>query len=244
MPPNETVDLSSTADSKVVHALPGEIPGVDTWLVTLPAGQEADLSISPDRQVIHFIVQGTGSVRTEGGPVELEPMSLFVPRPGAAADVTASQDMVFLKIAMDLRPDETTNLKEAVYPMFVRYAECEKYRDYFKSEKTVSRTLVHPFTLPRFCMGSVETTGPDRIEPHAHPMLDQLFFSFSNNDCSLLVDGESFRYGGNNLLHIPLGSDHGVDAREGDVVHYLWLDFFEDEKEQQYLVEVHKPVED
>jgi hypothetical protein len=75
-------------------------------------------------------------------------------------------------------------------------------------------------------------------------MLDQLFFSFEDNDCTLLVDGSEFRYGGNCLLHIPLGSDHGVQADEGDVVNYLWLDFFENAQEMQYLVDVHTPVED
>jgi hypothetical protein len=106
----------------------------------------------------------------------------------------------------------------------------------------VSRTLVHPFTLPRFSMGSVETTGPDRIEPHANPMLDQLFFSFAENDCDLLIDVSTFRFGGNRLLHVPLGSDHGTDAQPSDFVHYLWIDFFKKSEDMQYSLDVHKPV--
>lgn len=241
MPPNENVDLNDPR--KLQRILPGEIAGVDTWLQRVSDGETADLSIAAQRQVILFVIDGHGDAQSGGRQLELEPLSLFVPMPGAAAELRATTDMVILRIEMDLKPEETARLNPERYPLFQRYAACEKYRDYFKSEKTVSRTLVHPFTLPRFCMGSVETTGPDRIEPHAHPMLDQLFFSFANNNCSLLVDGSHFRFGGNNLLHIPLGSDHGIEAAEGDVVHYLWLDFFEDEAQQQYLVDVHKPVE-
>jgi hypothetical protein len=224
--------------------LPGEIPGTATFSIQMRSGEHRDGSVNVERQVIYFLIRGKAAVTTEGKELSLEDMTLFVPCPGEAVTLVSLTNTHWLAIRMDLRPEESEHLPRHLYPMTRRYQECEKYRDYFKSEKTVSRTLVEPFSLPRFCMGSVETTGPDRIEPHAHPMLDQLFNSFPENDCTLLVDGASFRYGGNCLLHIPLGSDHGVQADTGDVVHYLWIDFFEKAEEMQYLVEVHKPVED
>ncbi|MEM1445001.1 MAG: hypothetical protein AAGF84_03030 [Planctomycetota bacterium] len=243
-PANETLDLSQLSEARTRHVLRHEIKGVDTWLITVPTGDELDLSVESERQVLFYLVSGKGTVSAARRAFALEPKSLFVPKPGTGSSLVADEGAVLLKIAMDLRPEERENLPDELYPILVRYEETEKYRDYFKSEKTISRTLVHPFVLPRFSMGSVETTGPDRIEPHAHAMLDQLFFSFSDNRCTLLIDGESFDFGGNTLLHIPLGSDHGVDAQEGDVVNYLWLDFFESQEDQQYLVDVHKPVED
>src|SRR3546814_3765715 len=127
-------------------------------------------------------------------------------------------------------------------PSVQDYAASPQYRDYFKSEKTISRTLVGPHVLPRFCMGSVESIGPDRIEPHAHPMLDQLFFSFAENDITLLIDGQRHALGGSTLLHIPLGSDHGVDVSPGKRMHYLWLDFFQRHQDMDYIAEVHKDV--
>lgn len=243
-PPNEDDTFAPVSQVQERSVLAGEISGVSTFILEVPAGQEADLTTDALCQGVYFLIRGNGHAESQGNSTKLESMTLYVARPGEAAAWRSDEHSILLKVLMELRDEEKGGLRPEVYPLVQPYGACEKYRDYFKSEKTTSRTLVHPFTLARFAMGSVETRGPDRIEPHAHPMLDQLFYSFEENDCTLLIDGESYRYRGNNLLHIPLGSDHGVDAAEEDVVHYLWIDFFEDEKEQQYLVEVHKPVKE
>jgi hypothetical protein len=82
--------------------------------------------------------------------------------------------------------------------------------------------------IPRFAMGSVESRGFDRVEPHSHPMLDQFFVSFKENDSVLLIDGARIPFGGETAYHIPLGSSHGVEVIEGKRLHYLWLDFMTD----------------
>lgn len=238
----ETARHASRIERKTLLA--GEIAGVETSLVRIPAGETADLKSPPDRQHIVFVISGTGRMLAVSAQHELIAKDLFAAQPGTPAAFYADTDASLLLIAMDLHPEEAANPRTELYPVVRRYAECEKYRDYFKTPKTVSRTLVHPFTLPRFSMGSVETTGPDRIEPHAHPMLDQHFFSFADNRCTLLVDGERHPFGGNRLLHVPLGSEHGIEAVPGDVVNYLWIDFFAKSEDMQYLVEVHKPVEE
>ena len=230
----------SSPEQKTI--LPGEIAGVDTSLLWIPAGGEADITSPAERQHICFLVGGAGRIQRPGAEHGLIAKDLFAGLPGEPVKFVADAATTLLLIAMDLHPCETANPKTEIYPVVRRYEQCEKYRDYFKTPKTVSRTLVHPFTLPRFSMGSVETTGPDRIEPHAHPMLDQHFFSFADNRCTLLVDGERHPFGGNRLLHVPLGSEHGIDAAPGDVVNYLWIDFFEKSEDMEYLVQVHKPV--
>lgn len=242
-PKSENLTLSVDGKSpRSRQILPNEIKGVATHLVTVPAGAKFDAASSIKQQVIYFVVEGAGTFIIDNLSRALNRLTLFVAKPGAPAEFVASANSCLLQIRMDLRQEEFSKLNESYYPIVRPYTDCERYRDYFKSEKTVSRTLVHPFTLPRFSMGSVETTGPDRIQSHSHPMLDQLFFSFVENDCDLLVNGDSFRFGGNCLLHIPLGSDHGVDAKPGDTVHYLWVDFFDKSEDMQYLVDVHKPV--
>ncbi len=243
-PAQEIFDLSAVkADCNRKQLLPNEIEGVDTFVITMGLGRSVEFAADALRQTVVFVVAGQGTASVDGTEYRLDALSLFVPRPGTASRYEASESSTLLVIEMALRQEEAGGQADTAYPLYLRYEDCEKYRDYFKSEKTVSRTLVHPYTLPRFCMGSVQTTGPDRIDPHAHPMLDQLFFSFSENKCTLLIDGAEFSFGGDCLLHIPLGSDHGVDAVEGDVVHYLWMDFFPSSKEMEYIVECHKPVE-
>lgn len=242
-PVQASVDVGRRVDGVETKAiLPGEIPGVDPSFLWVAAGARAELGSTARRQHICFVIEGTGRVST--GPLvrELIAKDLIAPQPGQECAFVAAADSMLLVIAMELRPGESEAVKPGVYPFFSRYAECEKYRDYFKTPKTVSRTLVPPFSLPRFAMGSVETTGPDRIEPHAHPMLDQHFFSFADNRCTLLVDGARHAFGGNCLLHVPLGSEHGIEAAPGDVVNYLWMDFFGRAEDMTYLVDVHKPV--
>ncbi len=243
-PKKEAINLSvegTSPGSKQILA--NEINGVATHLVTVPAGARLNAGTAISQQAIYFLIEGRGSFAVDAEPKTVSRRTVFAAKPGTPAGFAADKDSCLLQIRMDLQEEESKRLDAARYPIVRHYEDCEHYRDYFKSEKTVSRTLIHPFTLARFTMGSVETTGPDRIEPHAHPVLDQLFFSFAENDCHLLIDGASFRFGGNYLLHIPLGSEHGIDAKPGDSVHYLWIDFFQKSEDMQYLVDVHKPVE-
>jgi hypothetical protein len=201
--------------------LPNEIAGVYSYLISIPSGQSADITSGRARQAVSCVVGGAGTFTSSRDSFHAERRDLFIAQPG----------------------EQIANPPANLYPFAKSYEACEHYRDYFKSDKTISRTLVPPFTLPRFSMGSVETCGPDRVEPHAHPVLDQLFFSFSENDCTLLINGARFHFGGNCLLHIPLGSDHGIDAKPGDTVQYLWIDFFQKSDDMQYLVDTHIPVE-
>lgn len=224
--------------------LPAEIPGAEVRHHALPAGAALRGPALPNRLRVLFLV--SGAVRFPG-PDEavLTGKACHVPRVGIPLHVEASAPSELLEIEWAVTDDEFAALRDADTPLPLSqpYAECEQYRDYFKSEKTISRTIVAPHVLPRFCMGSVESRGPDRIEPHAHPMLDQFFYGFAENDITLLVDGERHPMGGNTLLHIPLGSDHGVEVEPGKSVHYIWMDFFADGRDMDYIVEVHKPVE-
>ncbi|MBM4153210.1 MAG: hypothetical protein FJ220_06790 [Kiritimatiellaceae bacterium] len=238
----ETIDPQINVKNPEQQILPNEIKGAETFMLSLQRGNGLDTTSLPGHQIILLIISGEAVANSQNQSFTLTRRSLFAAKPGEFAALTATTDCKILKIQMELYPEEKVNIQHALYPMVRHYAACEKYRDYFKSEKTVSRTLVHPFTLPRFCMGSVETTGIDRIEPHAHAMLDQLFYSFEDNSCDLLIDDASYRFEGNRLLHIPLGSAHGVQANPGDVVNYIWIDFFESSAAMQYLVDVHKPV--
>ena len=97
--------------------------------------------------------------------------------------------------------------------------------------------------IPRFAIGSVESYGYDYVKPHAHPMLDQFFFSFPENDMDVIINGEHIPMGGNMILHIPLGSDHGVEVTEGKHMHYIWIDFLPDnDLGLKRLDDRHKPT--
>ena len=84
--------------------------------------------------------------------------------------------------------------------------------------------------IPRFTIGSVESYGYDLVRPHAHPMLDQFFFSFPENDMEVIIDDEKYNMKGNVIMHIPLGYNHGVEVTGDRHMHYMWIDFMPDKE--------------
>ena len=123
-------------------------------------------------------------------------------------------------------------------PALLPYSGCPTYREAIKSSRTVSRTIVPQGPVPRFCMGSVQVTGPDVVAAHRHPMLEQLFFGLPGNRCTLSADEDRIAFGELSLVHIPRGSSHGVTVEEGYGLHYLWMDFFEGD-DMSYISEHH-----
>ena len=73
-----------------------------------------------------------------------------------------------------------------------------------------------------------------------------IFYIFHHaDDQDRMIDCRICPMKGDTLLHIPLGSNHGVIARGSQKMHYLWIDCTPQELKQQavdYLNEVHKPT--
>ena len=128
-------------------------------------------------------------------------------------------------------------------PHVKRFSECTPYKEAIKSPKTVSRTLLPENMVPRMAAGTVETTGPDQVSPHQHPMLEQFFMGLKGNDCTVTADAAKVSFPQLALLHIPLGSNHGVQVADGKRLYYVWMDFF-GKKEGQEWLKMHTPVEE
>ena len=88
-------------------------------------------------------------------------------------------------------------------------------------------------------MGSVETIGPDEVGEHSHPMLEQVFLGMKNCRCTVWANSNKALLAENMLLHIPLGSKHKVLVKEGDVLSYLWMDFFLSLEGEKYINDQH-----
>ena len=63
--------------------------------------------------------------------------------------------------------------------------------------------------VPRLCMGSVSSTGPDKVAAHKHPMLEQLFFGLKGNEVLVYADGVPGSFHENDLLP---GTEHERSA--------------------------------
>jgi hypothetical protein len=215
---------------------------VDTIYYRQEKGTTFSPARSPKRGQVFLFIGGTGEAQSGGDVFAFgEIAALCVPGTGPMTIIATTAPVEYLEILVDLQAHEAVPLL-AKGPYFRRYAQCEPYAEAIKSPKTISRTIVPAHTLPRFCMGSVETVGPDTVGAHAHPMLEQLFFGLPANACVVTADGTEAVFGDGMLLHIPVGSWHGVRVEEGRRLHYVWMDFFRNEEDLTYIREQHQPI--
>jgi hypothetical protein len=220
--------------------LAGEIPGASVFHHTIPAGDGIHFPAAAAFLRILFLCDGKADFSSEGTTAAYNEKAVFIGSPKNAVDVAAHDNSHLLEIQWILRPADQKEIDAAVFPYTLRYRDAIQYRDPFKSEKTISRAIVPHRVLPRFALGSVETYGDDLIGKHEHPLLDQFFFSFPENDMDLLLDDLVYPMKGNMLVHIPLGCDHGVSVKAHQCAHYLWIDFIGGEDGLVYLDAVHK----
>ena len=241
----ETIDTCTS----VLRTLPmceGEIPGAAVFHVTVPAGQTLEVPADPAHYQIFVLMEGSCTVQTAGESLRFDQRVTFVPAPEEALALTAQENAQLLKILWDITPEDVALRAQynTAFPLVIRYADAIQYVDPNKSPKTISRMMIPHKMIPRFAIGSVESYGYDFVKPHSHPMLDQFFFSFAENNMSLIINGEYIPMGGNEIVHIPLGADHGVEVTGTDHLHYMWIDFLPDNAEGlKRLDERHKPTD-
>jgi hypothetical protein len=125
-------------------------------------------------------------------------------------------------------------------PHVMKFKDCPKYGEAIKSPKTTSRTLLPENYVPRVALGTVETTGPDKVGAHRHAMLEQLFLGLRENDITVVADEARANLTPLSILHIPSGSMHGAEVAGGKKLHYIWMDFFPTKEGQEWL-KTHKP---
>ena len=222
----------TVTESKIMCA--GMIQGATPINHTIKQGDTLTL---PPCKAYHIMVLVAGKVtfHTAGKDYVWEERVTFVPALDADFSIHAETNAQLLEIRWEMIESDYALIEEYkgnnVWPYQQPYATSIQYRDRNKSDKTISRSCIDQRRIPRFALGSVETYGFDAVKSHDHPMLDQFFFSFEENDMDVLIDFEAVPMKGNELLYIPLGSIHGVDVPPGKHCHYLWIDFYPDNDE-------------
>jgi quercetin dioxygenase-like cupin family protein len=227
--------------------LPGEIPGIRSTLVSLSAGVTHGEPASTDEDRVFLVLAGNGKLAADGAEylVVRETIAHFPVGRSVEVKASSEQGIDLLIVRLTLTPVDRedlaahTNLNQVAYVK--NFKECEPYTEAIKSAKTVSRTLLPKDIVPRMAMGTVETTGPDSVAPHRHPMLEQYFLGLEDNDITVMHDEARTPLKANELFHIPSGSNHGAEVADGHKLYYLWMDFFQDRKGLEWLNE-HKPI--
>ena len=229
----------------VVALCRGEIPGAGVRRIALPEGGTFERAADTGRFHIYVLMTGDVTARIGTKVFSFAERVTFVPAPEEAMTVTAKTASTLLEIAWRIAPGDEKLRADygTAFPLVVPYAQSIQYVDPNKSPKTISRMMIPHKMIPRFAIGSVESYGYDLVKPHSHPMLDQFFYSFPENRMDLIINGEKIPMGGDEIVHIPLGADHGVEVTGKNHLHYMWIDFLPDnEAGLRRLDERHKPT--
>lgn len=208
--------------------LPEAIPGASLCLRNLKPGESKVFTATQTESVILMSINGDFEFQSGEKKVNASGRYVFIPGCDQSATITATTPSSVLEILWRI-PETDLDAwahSDREFPYVQDYASAVQYRDKNKSDKTISRELVRQRLVPGFCMGSVESYGYDKVAQHPHPMLDQFFFSFPENDMDVLIEDFRAPMKGDTLLHIPLGSNHGVEVSGDNHMHYIWIDFF------------------
>ena len=240
----EKIDTTVTEKRSLPMCI-GEIPGTATYHVTIPANDTYTLSADNAHYHIYILIEGECLMQSGKSETLFAERVTFVPAPEEDMTLAAKTNVQLVEIVWDITDVDIALRAEykTEFPLIQPYATAIQYVDPNKSPKTISRMMIPHKIIPRFAIGSVESYGYDYVKPHSHPMLDQYFFSFPENNMSLIINGEKIPMDGNVMVHIPLGADHGVEVTGTDHLHYMWIDFLPDNDAGiKRLDERHKPT--
>lgn len=224
----------------------GEIKGTRVFHMSLKKGETFVSQGETHYLKVFFLVEGAVTFSSENTEHTFDERACYVPRPGLDARLVCLEDAALMELHWYLTEEDLAfvDASSTAYPFVQKYLECSQYHEDVKSDKSISRSIVEHHEMPRFAMGSNQSYGPDQVGIHAHPLLDQYFFSFPENKVDLLIDGERVPFGGNAMIHIPLGSHHGVDIPADGQMHYIWIDFLIDPAAVAFLDTIHRPTEE
>lgn len=247
--PNQEIpiDILSTQfpeDNQLLTSpiLEDEIAGIQVEHIAIPAQKSTiDLAVE-GYKTIYLFISGSGNIQADGRQYELVPETIFLPNVVKKITISSGENVSlhYLRISCKLTAQDLLDLDEfpaantqSIY--FTSFEDCQSYSEPIKSPNTISRTILPNKIIPRVAMGTVQTTGPDTVAAHEHPMLEQLFLGLTNNLCTVYADEAKVEFPQYSVLHIPLGSRHSVSVAEGERLYYVWMDFFLDKKGEEWL---------
>lgn len=237
-------------DQKVFREvlLPGEIAETEVEHVAYVGPASITELVSKEHVNMYMFIKGMGTLKADTNSYALVPESIAIPAvyDKLTFEVPEGETLHYILFKRLLteadRQDLLTYPESNQYDVYFReFSECEAYTEKIKSPNTISRTVLPEKIMPRLALGTVEAPGPDRVGAHEHPMLDQLFLGLAGNEVTVHADGQSALFKEFELLHIPIGSSHGVTVEEGKKMYYMWMDFFITKEGQEWL-KTHKPI--
>jgi hypothetical protein len=249
----ESLNLNLTSSDQgtitVREVLTGEIPGVTTDVIQITGPDKYTEETNNNQEVVWLFLGGSALLSTNGQTFTVKDETIAHAPLGwqSEIEVATGDTLLAVRIRKLLSDEDKADLLTFAHnsnaPYVRRFIECTRYSEVIKSAKTVSRTLLTENVVPRMAAGTVETTGPDQVDRHKHPMLEQLFLALQSNNATFSADDTHIAFPPLSILHVPSGSMHGCQVAAGNKLYYVWLDFFPTKEGQEWL-RMHKPIEE
>ena len=234
------LESKNADDSKTI--LENEIDGIKVDHIALTGDVAREEKMDGAHKFIYLFIKGQGKAVADKENYTIVPETILLPNSVQSVSIRAAKNdtLHFLKISSALTEQDRIELKDfpkenTQKPYFKKFIDCEPYTEPIKSPNTVSRTVLPNKFIPRIAMGTVETTGPDKVDAHEHGMLEQLFLGLTDNDVVVYADDAQINFPAYSILHIPLGSSHSVSVDKEKKMYYMWMDFFLDSKGEEWL---------
>lgn len=247
---NLAMELQPNTQEYGKSILENEISGIKVTHIALKEGVTIKENLEEAYKFVYLFIKGRGKLVANNQSFDIEPETIFLPNSIRDISIQTGKNATlhFLKISTKLTEQDILDLKEfpkektqKIY--FSKFTDCEAYTEPIKSPNTISRTILPNKYIPRIAMGTVETKGPDKVGAHEHGMLEQLFLGLTDNQVIVFADDAKIDFPAFSILHIPLGSSHSVEVKEGNKMYYVWMDFFLDSKGEEWL-KTHKTVKE
>jgi hypothetical protein len=247
----ESLNLASPIQGTIAvrEVLTGVVPGVATDVVQITGPSKHTEEANNNQDVVWLFLCGSALLSTKGQTFTVKDETIAHAPLGwqSEIEVAAGDTLLAVRVRKLLSDEDLADLKtfaQNYYTPYVRrFIECTPYSEAIKSAKTVSRTLLPENVVPRMAAGTVETIGPDQVDRHKHPMLEQLFLGLQSNNATFSADDTQIAFPPLSILHVPSGSMHGCQVAAGNKLYYIWLDFFPTREGQEWL-KMHKPVQE
>ena len=205
---------------------------VKIYRCILEAGCRLDpeLFALDDRLQMFFFIQPTGYVATKNKAWNITEQAAFVPNFNKEVFwfEAGESDLEFIHICGQMNEWDVENYIDyhIITPRFKKVSEGMSYREYHSGNAgsgIESRFLVEDTACGRWNLGIQSGIGPDFVGNHSHDELDQWTYVLPGSEFSYFVDGQKFSAKEGDLIYIPKGMVHSIQAEIGKGIHYLWL---------------------
>lgn len=205
---------------------------VRLYKCTLKAGcgYEPELYGLEDRVQMFFFINPSGYVATKTRAWNITEQAAFIPnfKKERFWIEAGEEDLEFIHLVGNMNDWDVENYIDyhIITPRFKKVSEGMSYREYHSGNagsRIESRLLVEDTACGRWCMGIQNGTAPDFIGSHCHEELDQWSYVLPGSDFTYTVDGKAFKAEAGDLVYIPRGVCHSIEAEDGKGIRYVWI---------------------